>query len=145
MSQSKLNTKNILFLNNPIFLIIFYLILIQFCFALKLNNQQQRLANSPLLNHKINIRSEQEEEKNEQKNDKLNLNNNNLLRQYIGGGLFNCGTKYVAMLQKLNKFIEHVHEEFSMCKKEMSQINKTPFSEQFQIIDDLFGGNEENK
>jgi len=32
-----------------------------------------------------------------------------------------------------------------MCKKEMSQINKTPFSEQFQIIDDLFGGNEENK
>nr|CAD2188448.1 unnamed protein product [Meloidogyne enterolobii] len=67
MSQSKLNTKNILFLNNPIFLIIFYLILIQFCFASKLNNQQQRLVNSPLLNHKINIRSEQEEEKNEQK------------------------------------------------------------------------------
>ncbi|KAL7070871.1 hypothetical protein ACQ4LE_010027 [Meloidogyne hapla] len=139
MSLSKLTTKNILFGNNPIILlIILYLILIQFCFALKLNNRQRFVNNSPI-NHKINIRSEEQ--------NKLNYNsdNNGLFRQYISGGLFNCGTKYVEMLQKLNKFIEHVHEEFSTCKKQMNQINKTQFSEQFQIIDDLFGNDEINE
>ncbi|KAF7640031.1 hypothetical protein Mgra_00000476 [Meloidogyne graminicola] len=113
-------------------LIIFNLILIQFCIGNNINN---------LFNNKINITKENKLN-NEYINTKILKYNseNGLLKQYINNGLFNCGTKYIAMLQKLNKFIENIHREFILCKnQQLDKATSSKFSEQFQLINDLFG------
>ncbi|KAL7073332.1 hypothetical protein ACQ4LE_007447 [Meloidogyne hapla] len=71
--------------------------------------------------------------------------NNQLFQKYLGRGLLTCGTKYIGIIQQLNRLIMSAHKEYSECQHLMNSKNgqklSPKVSAQLEMINELLNDN----
>nr|CAD2166011.1 unnamed protein product [Meloidogyne enterolobii] len=67
--------------------------------------------------------------------------NNQLFQKYLSRGLLTCGTKYIGIIQQLNRLIMTAHKEYTECQQLMNSNNgeklSPKISAQLEMINEL--------
>uniref|UniRef100_A0A915NTR9 Uncharacterized protein n=1 Tax=Meloidogyne floridensis TaxID=298350 RepID=A0A915NTR9_9BILA len=67
--------------------------------------------------------------------------NNQLFQKYLSRGLLTCGTKYIGIIQQLNRLIMTAHKEYTECQQLMNSNNREKLSPkisaQLEMINEL--------